>query len=86
MEAAYRGLVDHRDETCRLHRDAAAVDQRDRLPALRTLDEERLEFAGLGDVERLDAEFGGEAVCEGEGTVGLVDKQATVGPRVSLPL
>lgn len=86
MGMAYRSLVDRRDETGRLHRHSAAVDQLDRLPALRALDEERLEFASLRDVERLDAEFGGEAVREGEGTVGLVDKQATAGMRVSLLL
>lgn len=83
MGMAYRSLVDRRDETGRLHRHSAAVDQLDRLPALRALSEERLEFARLRDVERLDAEFGGEAVCEGEGTVGLVDKQATAGLWVS---
>jgi hypothetical protein len=77
METAYGSLVDRRDETGRLHRHSAAVDQ------LRALNEERREFAGLRDIEGLDAEFGGEAVCEGEGTVGLVDKQAAASLRVS---
>ena len=83
METAYGSLVDRRDETGRLHRHSAAVDQLERLPALRALNEERREFAGLRDIEGLDAEFGGEAVCEGEGTVGLVDKQAAASLRVS---
>ena len=62
-KTAHRRFVNGRDESCRLDREFGSLDELDRAPALRSLDEEAAKLAGLGHVEGLDAEHTREPIC-----------------------